>query len=68
MGAGESTRYISLINIWDRHLNRRAIFKQKHSVALAEWRQPELSGSGPPVETGLHPAEETDSSRCCIFA
>ena len=23
----------------DRHLNRRAIFKQKRSVALAEWRQ-----------------------------
>ena len=23
----------------DRHLYRRAIFKQKRSVALAEWRQ-----------------------------
>ena len=23
----------------DRHLNRRAIFKQYHSVAPAEWRQ-----------------------------
>ena len=23
----------------DRHLNRRDIFKQNHSAALAEWRQ-----------------------------
>jgi putative transposase len=23
----------------DRYLNRRSIFKQNHSVALAEWRQ-----------------------------
>ena len=23
----------------DRHLNRRHVFKQKRSVALAEWRQ-----------------------------
>ena len=24
---------------FDRHLNRRAIFKQNRSAALAEWRQ-----------------------------
>ena len=23
----------------DRHLNRRAVFKQKRSAAIAEWRQ-----------------------------
>ena len=23
----------------DRHLNSRSVYKQKHSVALAEWRQ-----------------------------
>jgi putative transposase len=36
-----ATVYASIQNHFhqDRHLRRRKIFKQKRSVALAEWRQ-----------------------------
>jgi putative transposase len=39
----------------DRHLNRRSIFKESRSAALAEWRHwPPKSRGSSHLETGSH--------------